>query len=81
MISLFKHINQLKYIIGVSSGASALSKYIDALCNNQIHNWFNKTMPMNVTGIAPYPDFLSFAFVMMITGILYQCILLVLLLI
>jgi cationic amino acid transporter 3 len=26
-------------------------------------------MPMNVTGIAPYPDFLSFAFVMMITGI------------
>lgn len=58
----------LEYVIGVSSGASALSRYIDSLAGNVIQNALRSSMPMNYESLAPYPDFLSFGFVILITS-------------
>ena len=53
--------------IGVSSSATALSNYIDTLCGMKIRKALRAAMPMNITGFAPYPDFLAFCLVMVIT--------------
>ena len=45
---------------GVSSGASALSNYIDSLCDFKIRIALRSLMPMNQEGFAPYPDFLAY---------------------
>lgn len=58
----------LEYVIGVSSGASALSRYIDSLCHYKIQEVFRTYMPMNIKNLAPYPDFLAFVLVLLITG-------------
>ena len=50
----------LEYVIGVSSGASALSRYVDALLESKIQNYLNATLHMDVEGFGPYPDFLAF---------------------
>lgn len=60
----------LEYVIGVSSGASALSRYVDALLESKIQNYLNATLHMDVEGFAPYPDFLAFGFVMLITALM-----------
>jgi hypothetical protein len=39
----------------VSSGASALSRYIDSLTGNKIKAALENAMPMNIEGLAPYP--------------------------
>lgn len=52
----------------MSSGATALSNYIDTLCDMKIRKAFRYAMPMNLAGFAQYPDFLAFALVMVITG-------------
>jgi cationic amino acid transporter 3 len=57
----------LEYVIGVSSGATALSRYIDSLLDNKIQYALEKAMPMSIEGLASYPDFLAFALVMLIT--------------
>lgn len=57
----------LEYVIGVSSGASALSRYIDSLCDNKIQEAFRSAMPIHIKNLAPYPDFLAFALVLLIT--------------
>lgn len=56
----------LEYIIGTSAGASALSQYIDALSDFQISKAMRAAMPMNLPGIAPYPDFLAFGMLLLI---------------
>lgn len=53
--------------IGTASTASALSLYIDDLSNNQISDALNRTMPMNVSILAKYPDFLAFGLCIVIT--------------
>ena len=58
----------LEYVIGVSSGASALSRYIDSLFDNKIQDALRGAMPMDLEGIAQYPDFLAFVLVMVITA-------------
>lgn len=57
----------LEYVIGVSSGASALSRYIDSLCDNKIKHAFRAAMPIDIDHLAPYPDFLAFGLVIIIT--------------
>ena len=57
----------LEYVIGVSSGASALSGYVDSLVNGKYSAAMRSAMPMNVSNFASYPDFLSFGFVALIT--------------
>lgn len=60
----------LEYVIGTSTSASALSKYIDSLTNYKISAAFNSSMHMNVHFLAPYPDFLAFGMALIITGLL-----------
>lgn len=57
----------LEYVIGVSSGASAISGYVDSLAQYKISKALQNAMPMNVPNFASYPDFLSFSFVLIIT--------------
>ncbi|RNA27609.1 high affinity cationic amino acid transporter 1-like isoform X1, partial [Brachionus plicatilis] len=60
----------LEYVIGTSTSASALSKYIDSLTDYQISTALNNSMHMNVHFLAPYPDFLAFGMAVIITGLL-----------
>lgn len=60
----------LEYVIGTSTSASALSKYIDSLTDYKISKAFNNSMHMNVHYLAPYPDFLAFGLAIIITGLL-----------
>ncbi len=46
--------------IGTASTSNALSQYIDYLCDRKIRNFLQKNLPMNLTGLGPYPDFLAF---------------------
>lgn len=48
--------------------ARGLSNYIDALADKKIRDAFTEWMPINVSFLAPYPDFLSFIFVALVTG-------------
>jgi len=61
----------LEYVIGTSTAASALSKYIDSLFDNQISEAFKRAMPMYSDLFAPYPDWLAFGLAIFITRILY----------
>lgn len=58
----------LEYVIGTSAAASALSKYIDSLASYKISSALKSAMPINVHGLAPYPDFLAFGLALVITG-------------
>ena len=62
----------LEYVIGVSSGASALSRYIDSLFDNKIQRALIGAMPMDVEGLATYPDFLAFILVLLITAFMVR---------
>lgn len=66
----------LEYMIGVASVSNALSKYINFLCGNRIENALKAAMPMNVTGLGPYPDFFAFFLVMIVTCELFLMLLL-----
>jgi hypothetical protein len=57
----------IKIHIGTSSAASALSKYIDSLFDNEISKSLKATIPINVGGLSEYPDFLAFGFAIIVT--------------
>jgi hypothetical protein len=50
--------------LGVASIASSLSQNIDALVDFKIKAAFKKYMPMNVSYISSYPDWLAFGIVL-----------------
>ncbi len=50
----------LEYVIGVSATANALSQYINSVCDNKIKHALKEAMPLNVSSLAEYPDFLAF---------------------
>ncbi|XP_055083316.1 cationic amino acid transporter 2-like [Periophthalmus magnuspinnatus] len=60
----------LSYIIGTSSVAKAFTGAFDDLIDNAIDQTLEQHMPMNSPGLAPYPDFFSAAFVMLMAGVL-----------
>ncbi|KRT78979.1 Amino acid permease, partial [Oryctes borbonicus] len=60
----------LEYVIGTASLARGLSDYIDALANNTISNTLRDVMPIDVNFLSTYPDFLSLAFVILLTILL-----------
>ncbi|CAG9862945.1 unnamed protein product [Phyllotreta striolata] len=60
----------LEYVIGTASVASGMSNYINSLVDNKIKDTLQEWMPMNVSFLSPYPDFLSFIFVMILTFLL-----------
>ncbi|XP_068204260.1 high affinity cationic amino acid transporter 1-like [Palaemon carinicauda] len=50
----------LEYIIGTSSVAKGYSTYIDELANNVMSDALHKVMPIDVSFLNPFPDFLAF---------------------
>jgi cationic amino acid transporter 3 len=60
----------LEYVIGASSVARGLSGYIDALIDNKMGKFWRSIMPMDVDFLAEYPDFFSFAIVMVLAILL-----------
>lgn len=63
IVTIFSHF------AGTASIARGLSNYIDSLVDRKIRTTFAEWMPMQINFLAPYPDFLSFSFVVMLTGI------------
>lgn len=60
----------LEYVIGTASVARGLSSYIDKLAGNVMQNKMREVMPINIDFLSQYPDFFSFAVVMVLAGIL-----------
>ncbi|CAG9865154.1 unnamed protein product [Phyllotreta striolata] len=60
----------LEYVIGTASVASGMSSYIDSLVDKKIQKSFREAMPIDISFLSPYPDFLSFTFVMVLTLLL-----------
>lgn len=60
----------LEYTISVASVARAWSANLDSLANYAISKYFIKHLSWHTTGLAPYPDFLAFAVVILFTIIL-----------
>lgn len=51
----------------MASVSNALSQYIDYLLNRRIRYFMLTYLPINVSGIGPYPDFLAFLFACFVT--------------
>lgn len=61
----------LEYIVGASSVARAWSAFFDSLSDNRIRNFtLSHVGKINVPWMSEYPDFLAFAFIIVITLIL-----------
>lgn len=56
-------------LTGTSSISSALSKYIDDLSGKRIEHYLKAVVPINVSFLGPYPDFLAFGLALAVTGI------------
>lgn len=47
--------------------ARGLSNYIDALADNAMSNALTEAMPIGVSWLSPYPDFLSCGFILLLS--------------
>lgn len=55
-------------LLGTASVARGLSGYIDALTNNSMSTTMRELMPIDVSFLSTYPDFLSLLFIAILTG-------------
>ncbi|ALC43039.1 slif [Drosophila busckii] len=60
----------LEYVIGTASVARGLSGYFDSLIDNKMSLYLNETMPIKVSFLGYYPDFLSFGMVLLLGALL-----------
>uniref|UniRef100_A0A1B6DYI8 Cationic amino acid transporter C-terminal domain-containing protein n=1 Tax=Clastoptera arizonana TaxID=38151 RepID=A0A1B6DYI8_9HEMI len=60
----------LEYVIGTASVARALSNYIDNLAGNVMQSALKEALPINVSFLSPYPDFLSCGVVLILSMLL-----------
>ncbi|KAJ1526896.1 hypothetical protein ONE63_008448 [Megalurothrips usitatus] len=60
----------LEYAIGTASVTRGVSTYVDNLAHNQISDFFNSTVPLNVPTLAAYPDFFSFGIIVFVSCLL-----------
>ncbi|XP_047533228.1 cationic amino acid transporter 3 [Vanessa atalanta] len=60
----------LEYVIGTASVAKGMANYIDSLFNNTMAITMRKMVPINISFLANYPDFLAFGLVLLITILL-----------
>ncbi|KAG8292069.1 hypothetical protein J6590_047971 [Homalodisca vitripennis] len=57
----------LEYIIGAASVARGLSNYIDSLSGKVMSHALTEALPIGVSWLSPYPDFLSFTFILVVS--------------
>lgn len=60
----------LEYVIGTSSVARGLSGYIDSLIDGKMKTFWRDLFPIDVSFLAEYPDFFSFAIILALAVIL-----------
>lgn len=60
----------LEYVLGTSSVARGMSGYLDAMFDNAMAKALREALPMNISFLADYPDFFSFATILILTVIL-----------
>lgn len=60
----------LEYVIGTASVARGLSGYFDSLIDNNMSKALIEAMPINVSFLGDYPDFLSFGMVLLLAALL-----------
>ncbi|XP_046678714.1 cationic amino acid transporter 2 isoform X2 [Homalodisca vitripennis] len=60
----------LEYVIGTASVARGLSNYIDSLFDKVMSNALTEAMPIGVSWLSPYPDFLSCGFILVLALLL-----------
>ncbi|XP_071552250.1 uncharacterized protein [Panulirus ornatus] len=60
----------LEYVIGAASVATGFSGYVDQLTYNKISGTLTEAMPINISFLSDYPDFLAFGLSLALTGIL-----------
>ncbi|XP_075237864.1 cationic amino acid transporter 3-like isoform X2 [Lycorma delicatula] len=60
----------LEYVIGTASVARGLSNYVDNLLGNVMQKTLTEVLPLNISFLSPYPDFLSCGLVLMLSLLL-----------
>ncbi|XP_035232940.1 high affinity cationic amino acid transporter 1-like [Stegodyphus dumicola] len=60
----------LEYVIGTASVARGYGDYIDSLINGTIARHLNHTLPIHVSYLSSYPDFLAFGITLLLTVML-----------